>query len=138
LKVIKKRLPTIEKGSGRRKAALARVARWHIYFHTKNSNFGIYIVEGKWKFLEYLLCVHLVYFVAICGDLLRFVAICGDILWRFGMFVMIWNIWGLLVYFSQFWYIYSAKKKSGNPGIAEKTSVEHKWTNVEISQRRIF
>jgi hypothetical protein len=96
---------------------------WYLYCRGEMEIFGIPIVRT---------------FGIFCGDLWRFVAICGDILWRFGMFVMIWNIWGLLVYFSQFWYIYSAKKKSGNPGIAEKTSVEHKWTNVEISQRRIF
>jgi hypothetical protein len=91
-----------------------RVARWYMYFQTRNPNLGTFgrvlqrrmlvcIFMAIWNiFVDiFIFGVHLVYFGSICY-----------ILWPFGTFYghlvyydVIWYIMWYLVYIFPFWYV---------------------------------
>jgi hypothetical protein len=70
-----------------------------VHFQTKNPYLGKF-----WRALQWQM---LVYFVAIWSILLPFGNVCRHLVyfWPFGIFLVIWYIFGHLVYFVAIWYI---------------------------------
>jgi hypothetical protein len=77
-----------------------RVARWPVYFQTKNPDLGKIWRALQWSMLVYYMAIwsNLQLFGIFCGNLVHFVAL-WYILWPFGIFH------GYLVYLFLFWYV---------------------------------